>query len=249
MKRALWVFLAAMALAPAARAQSPVGIGVVTPSVSPGVDAIHAGDYRQAVRLLRPLAERGDANAQLWLSQLYTNGQGVKRDRSRGEIWCLIGLSAIAQSQPPSPQYQQTQGACALAKIGLTPKQIARVGRIAGAWRRADADGARTVQPYFDFQVPNLTREAEEVVEVAVLNAINADATEVDLVGRADTAEADPVALSHARAEAVRASMIRQGLSRKVRFKIEDKGAAEPFLDTGPGVREPLNRFVSITVR
>jgi TPR repeat protein len=45
------------------------------------------GDYATALRLLRPLADQGDAGAQNGLGNMYTNGQGVPQDYAQAAFW------------------------------------------------------------------------------------------------------------------------------------------------------------------
>ena len=52
-----------------------------------GEAAYHRGDYAEAMRLLRPLAEQGDASAQFRLGAMYTFGDGVPHDTEQGFIW------------------------------------------------------------------------------------------------------------------------------------------------------------------
>jgi hypothetical protein len=55
-------------------------------AAGPGEDAMAAfarGDYTTALRLLRPLADQGDAQAQYNLGVLYDNGQGVVSEGCR----------------------------------------------------------------------------------------------------------------------------------------------------------------------
>ena len=52
-----------------------------------GEAAYHRGDYAEAMRLLRPLAEQGDANAQSQLGAMYTFGDGVPHDTEQGARW------------------------------------------------------------------------------------------------------------------------------------------------------------------
>jgi TPR repeat protein len=59
-------------------------------AAGPGEDAVAAyarGDYATALRLLRPLAEQGDAQAQYNLGVLYDNGQGVPQDDAEAVKW------------------------------------------------------------------------------------------------------------------------------------------------------------------
>ena len=44
-------------------------------------------DYTAALRLLRPLANRGDADAQFKLGYMYDNGQGVPKDYVEAAKW------------------------------------------------------------------------------------------------------------------------------------------------------------------
>jgi outer membrane protein OmpA-like peptidoglycan-associated protein len=99
---------------------------------------------------------------------------------------------------------------------------------------------------YFDFQVKNLTQTADEVAARAVQDAGAQNATEIDLVGHADTAEKKGMALSLARAKAVKAALLSHGLSKAIKVTIKGVGASDPFAPTGPNVREPLNRFVAV---
>ena len=54
--------------------------------------AISRRDYATAVRLVRPLAEQRDANAQYNLGVFYDNGLGVPQDKVSAYTW--LNLSA-----------------------------------------------------------------------------------------------------------------------------------------------------------
>jgi hypothetical protein len=49
--------------------------------------AYHRGDYAAALRLWRPLAEQGDADAQFHLGVMYESGQGVLRSDAEAINW------------------------------------------------------------------------------------------------------------------------------------------------------------------
>jgi hypothetical protein len=51
------------------------------------VDAHARGDYAKALRLIRPLANDGDAAAQYNLALMYMTGQGVQQDYTAAAIW------------------------------------------------------------------------------------------------------------------------------------------------------------------
>jgi cell division septation protein DedD len=56
-------------------------------SVKAGVDAWSKGDYSAAVSNWRPLAEKGDADAQFNLGQAYRWGRGVPTNLSAAQTW------------------------------------------------------------------------------------------------------------------------------------------------------------------
>ncbi len=49
--------------------------------------AYKRGDYATALREFRPLAEQGDADAQVNLGLMYDNGQGVPQDYAKAVKW------------------------------------------------------------------------------------------------------------------------------------------------------------------
>jgi TPR repeat protein len=52
-----------------------------------GRAAYRRGDYAMAMRLLRPLAEQGDAGAQTDLGWMYANGYGAPQDYAQALAW------------------------------------------------------------------------------------------------------------------------------------------------------------------
>jgi len=61
--------------------------GSAIAGLSEGIEAIVKGDYAAAVRELRPLAERGDAEAQYRLGRMYEFGKGVALDMVQALVW------------------------------------------------------------------------------------------------------------------------------------------------------------------
>ena len=51
------------------------------------------GDYAGALRLLQPLAERGEVEAQYNLGIMYDKGQGVKRDYVEALKWLRLAAA------------------------------------------------------------------------------------------------------------------------------------------------------------
>jgi len=88
--------------------------------------AIKRRDYATALRLIRPLAEQGDANAQYNLGVFYDNGLGVPQDKVRAYMW--FNLSAT----------QGRAGAAAFRDLiarRMTPAQIAEAQTLAREWK------------------------------------------------------------------------------------------------------------------
>src|SRR5271169_3408847 len=69
---------------------------LIVPAVAsddaPGMKAFRSGDYAAAYREWKPLADKGDANAQCNLGILYQKGLGVDRDQA--EAFRLFQLAA-----------------------------------------------------------------------------------------------------------------------------------------------------------
>ncbi len=80
----------ALALAAAAAAMSAPATGQnvpAAPSVEAGFNAWQSGNYDEAVRNWRPLADRGDADAQFNLGHAYRLGRGVPQNLNLAEQW------------------------------------------------------------------------------------------------------------------------------------------------------------------
>jgi TPR repeat protein len=87
--------------------------------------AIKRRDYATAVRLIRPLAEQGDANAQYNLGVLYDNGLGVPQDRVRAYMW--LNLAAM-QGRESAATIRDL-----VARL-MTPAQISEAQKLAREW-------------------------------------------------------------------------------------------------------------------
>src|SRR5450756_2584758 len=59
----------------------------IADSLSDAKRVYDAGDYAKAATLFRPLAEQGDASAQLELGVMYDNGEGVLQDDKEAVKW------------------------------------------------------------------------------------------------------------------------------------------------------------------
>jgi TPR repeat protein len=83
--------------------------------------AVKKRDYATAVRIIRPLAEQGDARAQYTLGVFYDNGLGVPQDRVTSYMW--FDLSA-AQGKDGAAAFRD------LIARRMTPAQIAEAQKL-----------------------------------------------------------------------------------------------------------------------
>jgi len=63
-----------------------IGLASADP-LEDGVAAYRQGDFAAAMRLLRPLADAGDAKAEFHLGRMYALGQGVGQDPKQAVAW------------------------------------------------------------------------------------------------------------------------------------------------------------------
>ena len=64
----------------------PLGVAVAGP-LEDSRTAYYRGDYATALRLVRPMAEQGDADAQFHLGVMYESGQGALRNDAEAIKW------------------------------------------------------------------------------------------------------------------------------------------------------------------
>ena len=73
--RALLIFAAAL------------GCNAALAGLDEGLDALRRNDFAAAANELRPLAERGDAEAQYRIGLMYEYGKGYPQDKTQGIVW------------------------------------------------------------------------------------------------------------------------------------------------------------------
>ena len=102
---------------------------------------------------------------------------------------------------------------------------------------------------FFDFDRANLRDDARKIITEGVAYAKNNSKTVLTVTGHADTSgsAAYNMGLSERRADAVKAELIRQGVSAN-EISVRFKGESEPLVQTGDGVKEPQNRRVEIVL-
>jgi TPR repeat protein len=90
--------------------------------------AVKKRDYATALRIIRPLAEKGDATAQYNLGVFYDNGLGVTQDHVRALMWFNL---AAAQGKEGAATFRD------LIARQMTPSQIAEARKLANEWKPA----------------------------------------------------------------------------------------------------------------
>lgn len=82
-----------------------LSLSIAAPAAAGPLDdalaAYNRGDYAAALRLVRPLAEQGDPQAQASLGEMYDSGQGVPQDYSQALKWSRLAAAqgeAVAQN-------------------------------------------------------------------------------------------------------------------------------------------------------
>ena len=77
-----------------------------------GLDAYDKGNYKTALRELRPLAEQGDVDAQFYLGLMYIGGDGVPQDYKQAVKWFRLSAEQgdIAGQYTMGGLYNNGQG-------------------------------------------------------------------------------------------------------------------------------------------
>ncbi|MFI4936022.1 MAG: OmpA family protein, partial [Caulobacterales bacterium] len=103
---------------------------------------------------------------------------------------------------------------------------------------------------YFPFDQYILTPDAQSVAQEAAQYAIAGHSSHVVVVGHTDTSGsvAYNMRLSERRAKAGADQLVADGVPQTT-LDVSWKGKSEPAVQTGDGVKEPLNRRDTITVQ
>jgi OmpA-OmpF porin, OOP family len=103
---------------------------------------------------------------------------------------------------------------------------------------------------YFAWDRADLDAAAQRVIDMAAAAARSSTQARINLVGHADLSGSPDynLRLSLRRADAVRQALVARGITAD-RTNVTGVGDSEPAVPTARGVREPRNRFVSVTIR
>lgn len=97
-----------------------------------GAGAYLNQDYRTAWRILKPLADQGQSNSQIYIGEMYWGGSGVRKNLVRAYMWITVAQKQI------NSKYEE-YGVCAidLERMAqtMTWQQIALAKNLAVSWR------------------------------------------------------------------------------------------------------------------
>jgi len=79
---------------------APLADALAQDAFVPGAEAYRRGEFAEAMAILRPLADTGDAAAQFYIGQMYQGGKGVPEDLAAAVDWYRKG----AEGNWPSAQ-------------------------------------------------------------------------------------------------------------------------------------------------
>jgi TPR repeat protein len=97
--------------------------------VAAAVAAHKRGDCATALRLIRPLADQGDADAQHILGLMYNSGEGVPQDYVIAYMWLTLATASGDEVAAGAAVVRER-----LAKR-MSPEQVAEADKLAREWK------------------------------------------------------------------------------------------------------------------
>ncbi len=98
---------------------------------APAEEAYDSGDYATALRLWRPLAEQGHADAQYSLGVMYNQGRGVPQDYVQAHMWFNLAAARLLPGEGFNAAIQERN---LIAEL-MTSAQIAKAQKLLREWR------------------------------------------------------------------------------------------------------------------
>jgi len=108
-------------------------VAPTTPALAGPLEDDASGDYATALRLLKPLAEQGLADAQFNLGVMYATGRGVPQDDVRAHMWYNLAAAGFPAAEAEPRNVVVAVRDAVAAK--MTPAQIAEAQRLAREWK------------------------------------------------------------------------------------------------------------------
>lgn len=116
-----------------------LSVGMTWAGSSEDFDASYArGNYAKALKIIRPLAARGNADAQSNLGVMYEQGKGVRQDFVRAHMW--LNLGAVSdEADAVKLRHRVT--------APMTPQQIVQAQNMARDCRQHNFKGCELDSP------------------------------------------------------------------------------------------------------
>ena len=90
-------------------------------------------DYETAVRLYKPLANKGDPEAQYSLGYMYRTGKGVLKDHVTAYMWFNIAISHLSRLDDDRRKLLESNRN--FSAVQMTLDQIAKAQMLARDWK------------------------------------------------------------------------------------------------------------------
>ncbi len=106
-------------------------IGIICPAFvcadefEDAVDAVNRHDYETAYKMIAPLAEQGQAAAQLVLGMMYFKGTGVEKNIVEADKWLFISEASGQEAGKKNRIFVERQ---------MNSDQIAKARQLAKGW-------------------------------------------------------------------------------------------------------------------
>ncbi len=95
-----------------------------------GKNALSRGEYADAYNILRPLAEQGNADAQVKVGSMYESGRGVTQDYVQAHMLYNLGVErSSGRDLDLLVSFRDD------VEGKMTPEQIAEAQRLAREWK------------------------------------------------------------------------------------------------------------------
>lgn len=107
--------------------------------IEDGIAAFNRKDYDAAVKLLQPLAEQANPEAQYQLGYMYLYGQGVPQNYT--EAWFWLTIAANASTADAQSAVTAAAGRNQILKH-LTPEEIEAAKKRVDEWKPVDPPSA-----------------------------------------------------------------------------------------------------------
>jgi uncharacterized protein len=101
-----------------------------------GLAAYERGDYATATSLLRPLADHGDVEAQIYLGVMYEDGAGMPKDYVAAHMWFNLAARHGPGGCAPTSECDRALKHRERVAAKMTSEQIAEAEKRFAEWRR-----------------------------------------------------------------------------------------------------------------